>query len=226
MSNIFFFVINLKRNPDRYLSVSKMLDEIKCPYSRIEAVDGSNIQFNENCLHILKCRPSLLNSVFKCINFEQEWIYDGSIASSFPGLNLLGHEGTKGLMMSNIIAFIESKKLNYDWYCILEDDGEINVNIYNEICKFIQNPQNNNLEMIFLDVRNAGGSAANLFNKNIIDQFINDLHPLSDFSITMEEKYGLAPLWDWKLWCYVLNYNIKYAFLPCIHSGRFPSTIN
>jgi hypothetical protein len=132
----------------------------------------------------------------------------------------------KGLILSNIKALQSAENMNYEWYCILEDDAEIDINIYKELQQFINCPENKNMDVIFLDKRRAAGSSGNLFNAKVISKLIEDLHPLSFFSITMEEKYNLAPLWDWKLWCYVQNNNIKYGFLPCIGSGQFPSTIS
>ena len=225
MDKIYFFVLNMNKSLERYDKISKMLNNIGCSYSRIEAIDGTNMEHNEEVLRILKCRTNMLNTKFKCKTFNQDWVYDGSITTSFPGLNIYGHHGAKGLILSNMKAFYTSIYLQYNWVCILEDDAEINQDIYNKLCDFISQPENLNIDVIFLDKRGPGGSAGNLFSKNIIPQLISELHPLSDFSINMEELYGMAPLWDWKLWSYVKHNNINYSIFPCIDSGNFPSTI-
>lgn len=225
MDQIYFFVLNMKKNPERYSKISNMLNIIGCLYSRVEAIDGTNMEHNDEVLHMLKCRTAMLNTQFTCKTFNQDWVYDGSISSSFPGLNMYGHYGAKGLILSNIKAFHDSTHLKYKWFCVLEDDAEITQDIYNNLCNFINQPENQNIDIIFLDERGPGGSAGNLYSNHIISQLISDLNPLSDFSINMEEIYGMAPLWDWKLWSYVKHNNINYSIVPCIQSGSFPSTI-
>jgi len=56
---------------------------------------------------------------------------------------------------------------------------------------------------------------------------IKKLYPLSDFSITNEDKYKKGTnLWDWKLWVYLDNFNIKHTAYPLVPSGKFKSQIN
>jgi hypothetical protein len=217
---------------DRYENIRKMLDNIPgCVYSRIEAVDGGKMEQSLECQKLLSLNKELINKNFKSIAFNQKWIYDGTVRTSFPGLNLFGHHGAKGLILSNIKAFENALSLNYDWFCILEDDAMIDLATYNTIITFINSPENKNMDMILLDYRNYGygGTAGMLYSMNIMGRLLNELHPLSNFSINMEEKHGLATLWDWKLWKYIENTEnpkIKYASLPCIKCADFVSTIN
>jgi hypothetical protein len=76
-----------------------------------------------------------------------------------------------------------------------------------------------------LDIRPFGGACAVLYNQRIIPTVLKDLHPLSDFSIHHEKKYGLTNLWDWKLWSYLKN-DIKYSLNPVVPSGLFKSEIS
>lgn len=228
--SIFFLVLNMNRNPERYANISIMLNKVGCSFSRIEAIDGGNLEDNKDCKKMLKCRPHLLNKTLKCINYGQEWIYDGGPLTSFPGLNVHGHEGTKGLTLSNLKAFEVAKQMNYEWYCLLEDDAEMTQEVYDKILHFIQNENNKEVDIVLLDIRNYGfgGTAGMLYNKKVLDSLIRDLHPLSDFSIDMEEKYNLCNLWDWKLWTYLKhgNLSLKIQILPCITCADFASTIN
>ena len=67
-----------------------------------------------------------------------------------------------------------------------------------------------------------------LYNKKIIPTVLNDLHPLSNFSINAL-NYGdknLVNLWDWKLYKYISCINKNYKTLPCVKSGSFISTID
>lgn len=251
--NIHFLILNMNKNKDRWEKISSILNNIQVSYSRIEGIDGFKLLKNKDAQEILKCRSHLLGITFKCHTFSQEWVYDGSINNSFPGLNIFGHEGAKGLILSNIKAFqkcisinndyiyglnddinvncskyksyIEKSYYKYDWFCILEDDAIINRTIYNEILTFIE--ENKDIDIILLDKRQGGGAAGVLYNSKIIKQVLEDLHPLSDFSITMEDEYNHATLWDWKLWHYVNNNpQIKCKIFPCIASGGFESTID
>ena len=228
---IHFFILNMKKNADRYQHIEKMLNAIKCSYSRIEAIEGNKMADNLECKQLLNTRPELIDTIMKSIGFKQTWKYDGSILKSFPGLNLIGHEGAKGLILSNVKAFQNALMLDYDWYCILEDDAIIDSEIYQILCDFVNNPANKTVDIILLDDRNYGfgGTAGMMYNMNVIGRVLEDLHPLSNFSITMEKKYGLATLWDWKLWKYIensINPVINFVQLPCIKSGDFESTIN
>jgi hypothetical protein len=230
-NKIYFFVMNMSKNVERYEHIKKMLDDIHCSYSRIDAIDGRTMEYNPECKEILKCRPELLNTTFKCLTFKQEWKYDGSIYTSFPGLNIDGHEGAKGLILSNMKAFKNALLMDYEWYCVLEDDSVINQGVYDKLCNFVKQPENKSYDIVLLDERHFGwgGAAGVLYNIKIIGRLLNDLHPLSNFSIKMEEKYSLATLWDWKLWTYIkntVNPTINYTTLPCIKSGDFISTIN
>lgn len=228
-NSIYFFVLNMDKNKDRYKNISKKLDYLNLKYKRIKAIDGKNMSSDSYASKILAPRHYLLNKKFKCNEKNQTWIYDGTIEKSFPALHLDGHYGTKGLTLSNLSAFEESLKLDYDWYCILEDDAEINNDVYNKILSFINDPENKNqVDIVLLDERadGWGGTAGMLYNKKIIKQLIQDLHPLSNFSITIEDEYKHTGLWDWKLWSYIKNNNINYKNLPIIKSGIFASTID
>jgi hypothetical protein len=228
--SIYFFILNMDKNTERYQNISNHLDSFNCNYSRIKAVDGFNMDNDDDVIELLQPRTELMNNLFQCIETKKKWLYDGTIFKSFPNLKLYGHQGTKGLTLSNIKAFIEASKLNYDWFCILEDDAEIDKNTYNKIMNFISDINNINVDIVLLDARHNGwgGTAGMLYNKKIILSLIKDLHPLSLFSIN-SHKYGnkkLGNLWDWKLWKYVKFINKNFKTLPCVKSGNFKSTIN
>lgn len=235
----------MDKNVDRREDMEQKLKNLNIlNYSRIVGVDGTEMHLNDKCKKILEPIQHLIGHKMDCIHFSQEWIYDGSIEKSFPGVNLHSHFGTKGLTMSNLIAFEESLLMDKQWICILEDDAEINEQSLNSIFNFINNDANKNIEMVLLDSRWSafGGTAGMLYNKNSIQKFIKDLHPLSEFSIISEKKCETLMLtffsdqtsdlklwdmnfWDWKLWKYLKYANISYYQLPCIDSGKYPTTI-
>jgi len=260
MNNIHFLILNMNKNKDRWQKMVNILNKLNISYSRIEAVDGFKLEKNNDSIvkHILSKRNDLINTVLKCNTFDQSWNYDGTIKTSFPGLNINGNEGAKGLIISNMKAFDDCLKINneyiyglnddntkqineyhsyldnnfdfykYQWFCILEDDAILSSDVLKKIEDFLNDISQNNdkTDIILLDNRIGGGAAGVLYNSKIINKLRKDLHPLSDFSITMEEKYKHSPLWDWKLWFYVNNNNINYKILPCIQSGEFTSTID
>ena len=223
----------MNKNPERYQNIKKMLDELpQCTYSRVEAVDGYNMNEDKDAIRILESKPELLGKTFYYKNFNQtdleKWNYDGTIFTSFPGLSLYNHhQGAKGLIVSNMKAFEIASLLPYSWYCILEDDAEIDVYAYTSILKLLHYNQDK-IDIVLLDKRGEGfgGTAGILYKSSIIKQVYKDLHPLSDFSITLEDKTTFPTLWDWKLWQYLKLYKIKYLSLPCIGSGKFESTIS
>lgn len=229
---IYFFVLNMNKNEDRYKNIKQMLDSLSgCKYSRIEAIDGYHMEKDKNAKNILSCRQELLGEKFSYINFHktnlEEWYYDGTIRKSFPGLSLDGNMGAKGLVLSNMKAFEVAKSLPFSWYCILEDDAEIDLDAYISILKFLYHNYNK-FDIILLDKRGNGfgGTSGVLYKSTIIKQVSEELHPLSQFSITLEEKTTMSTLWDWKLHKYLEIYQIKYGTLPCIGSGKFDSTIS
>ena len=240
MQTIHFFILNMEKNTERFQNISTKLTDLQVSFSHIKAIDGTilknkneNENKNENkneVLNILKPRLELLYKKFKHIVTNDEWIYDGSIHKSFPNCTLNGNYGTKGLTLSNIKAFETAIQMNFDWYCILEDDAEIDKKALKKIKTFINKHANINVDIVLLDSRHFGwgGCSGMLYNKKIIPQLIKDLHPLSDFSIN-SHLYGdpnLGNLWDWKLWKYLAHINSNFKQLPCIDSGNFPSTIN
>jgi len=261
MDNVHFIILNMNKNKDRWDKMVNTLNNLNINFTRVEAIDGFKLDNNNDHIvkQILSKRNELMNSVLKCQTFNQSWIYDGTIKTSFPGLNIYGNEGAKGLVLSNMKAFDECLKINkdyiyglnddntklindnrylsltnnnyfkYQWFCILEDDAILNKDVIKKIENFLNDLSKNNdkIDIIILDTRIGGGAAGVLYNSSVISKLRKDLHPLSEFSITMEEKYNHSPLWDWKLWHYVNNnININFKTLPCIESGQFTSTIN
>ena len=230
-TSIHFLVINMDKNKDRLDILLPQLRNIKCSYTIVKGIDGNNMENDADAIKILSplknVENKLLGTTFHHIVTKKKWIYDGTVSTSFPNLNLNGHHGTKGLTLSNIKAFMIASKLNYRWFCVLEDDSVINMNIYNIIKK--TSIVNNNKDIILMDKRDNGwgGTCSMLYNKRIIKTLIRDLHPMSFFSIN-SHKIGdknLCNLWDWKLWKYVANINKNFTSCPCVPSGKFKSTI-
>jgi hypothetical protein len=196
----------------------------------VKAINGFNMENDREARFILKPRQDLLGTLFQSVETKRKWVYDGSISKSFPNLNLLSHYGTKGLTLSNIKAFAIANNINSEWFCILEDDAELDDMSYKKIKNFVQNKYNKRYDIVLLDGRHNGfgGTCAMLYNKRIIPRLIRDLHPLSNFSI-LAANYGdknLGNLWDWKLWKYVMYVNKNFTTLPCVSSGKFVSTIS
>jgi hypothetical protein len=224
----------MDKNKDRLDILLPQLKNIKCSYTIVKGIDGNNMENDADAIKILSplknVENKLLGKTFHHIVTKKKWIYDGTVSTSFPNLNLNGHHGTKGLTLSNIKAFMIASKLNYRWFCVLEDDSEIDMNIYNIIKK--TSIVNNNKDIILMDKRDNGwgGTCAMLYNKRIIETLIRDLNPMSLFSIN-SHKIGdknlgnLCNLWDWKLWKYVKYVNKKFTTCPCVPSGKFKSTI-
>jgi len=228
--SLYFLVINLDKNKDRYNAISKSLSELNCVFERVRAINGYDMTNDDDAKKLLFPRNYLIGKLFRSIDTKRSWVYDGSVEKSFPNLNLYGHHGTKGLTLSNIKCFEIASQLNYDWFCILEDDSVIDENTLNKITDFIGNPENNKYDIVLLDDRHYGwgGTCAMLYNKRIIYTLMHHLHPLSKFSL-YSYKYGdknLGNVWDWKLWKYVNFINKKFTLLPCVKSGNFPSTIS
>lgn len=225
-----FMVLNMKKNTDRLENITDSLKKLNCNYTIIEAIDGNDMENNEDVKKIIKPVPRLFGAVFQSIDTKKKWIYDGTISKSFPNLNLYGHYGTKGLTLSNLKAFMIASSMIFEWFCIIEDDAEINNDIYNDILNFINTNNNSKNDIILLDSRHNGwgGTAAMLYNKRIINKLIVDLHPLSKFSI-FSNKLGdknLGNVWDWKLWKYIMYINKNFITFPCVDSGKFISTIS
>jgi len=229
--SLYFLVINLDKNKDRYDVISKSLSDFDCKFERVRAINGYDMSNDEDAKNLLFPRDYLIGKLFRSIDTKRLWVYDGSVEKSFPNLNLYGHHGTKGLTLSNIKCFEIACNLNYDWFCILEDDAVMDYETLNIIKKFVNDPNNNNKhDIVLLDDRTDGwgGTSAILYNKRVINTLKHHLHPLSNFSI-LSHKYGdknLGNLWDWKLWKYVNFINKRFALLPCVKSGNFPSTIS
>jgi len=223
--HVHVFVLNMDKNKDRWISVQGMLDTCYgCKYTRVAAIDGRDMN-TEICTKILH-RPSLVGTTMK--NGVTTWTYDGTPATSFPNTELYGNWGTKGLTVSNIYAMLMSLHVKCNWVIILEDDAEINNDVFHKIVRFLNEHQDK--DIVLLDKRHDGwgGTAGMAYHKRALKKIIEDLHPLSEFSIHSDE-YGdpnLGNLWDWKLWKYVCHVNKNFVCFPCIDSGKFVSTIN
>jgi len=220
----------MKKNTDRLENITSCLNRLHCSYTIVEAIDGTDMENNVDVQRIIKPVPRLFGALFQSVDTKKKWVYDGTISKSFPNLNLYGHYGTKGLTLSNIKAFMMASTMDFEWFCILEDDVEITSDIYNKILIFINTGSNKNYDIILLDGRNDGwgGTSGMLYNKRIINTLIKDLHPLSKFSIFSNQigDKNLGNLWDWKLWKYVIHVNKNFTTFSCIPSNKFISTIS
>jgi hypothetical protein len=220
----------MDKNKNRLENISKKLNTYRLQFTRVKAINGHDMENDSEARFILKPRKDLLGTLFQSVETKKRWIYDGSVNKSFPNLNLLGHHGTKGLTLSNIKAFAIANTMNYDWFCILEDDAELDNVSYSKLKTFVENKSNMKYDIVLLDGRHNGfgGTCAILYNKRIIPTLIRDLHPLSNFSIR-STNYGdktLGNLWDWKLCKYITYVNKNFTTLPCVSSGKFVSTIS
>lgn len=229
---IHFFILNMDKDTDRYQNTKSQLDSViyKPNYSRIKGIDGRKMDNDIVCIELLQPKKELVGKEFN--HSDQKWIYDGTPSTSFPSLNINDHYGTKGLTLTNMIAFQEALKPYYnsiEWFCILEDDAVITDDSFRAICNFIINPKNSHNDIVVLDVRKYGGTTGVLYNRKILNKLLNDLHPLSDFSIRFYEKMNRSALWDWKLYDYIRkekSEKIFHSLLPCIKESGADSTIN
>lgn len=228
---VLFLVINMYKNKNRYFHISKQLNMLQQRYNfkyiRVEGVDGFKLEDDPWVKTMLRPRTHLLGNTLTCLESNDSWVYDGTIATSFPGLQYHGRWGYKGLTMSNLKCFttFREKYPDYNWYCILEDDAEITEEIYTKINQLVKsNPQT---DIILLDARGGGrgGTAGMIYNERIIDHMLQHLHPLSEFSIDIDQV-DMSNLWDWLLWKYIDYFNIKNISCPIIHSGKFISMIS
>ena len=232
MNKVRFVVLNMDKNVERLKNISQNLKTYNIPFLRVRAINGYDMANDEDAKLLLAPRKHLLGAIFQSVETKKKWVYDGTIHKSFPNLNLFGHYGTKGLTLSNIKAFyiISKLNMNYEWFCILEDDAELDDDSYNKIKGFVENQSNSNYDIVLLDVRHNGfgGTCAVMYNKRIIPSLICDLHPLSKFSILANHigDRNLGNLWDWKLWKYLNFVNKNFTSLPCVSSGKFISTIS
>jgi hypothetical protein len=234
-----FYVINLKKDEDRMKNIENNLLRNKINFQRIEAISLENYDLNsQNLQNILSPIKDLMNTKFT--HKDKEWFYDGTIYKSFPGLDLNGHWGTKGLTLSNIKTFntiLEQNKKFWSkkiYHCILEDDAVITKDVYKQILLFINNQKGNKkYDVILLDARfnGEGGCAGVIYSNDIIPKIKEDLHPCSKFSQENEKKHihkkGLnCNLWDWKLYSYLKTFNINFGRLPIVKTNGLISTIN
>lgn len=230
-NSILFIIINMKKNTDRWENINNAFKTINnkynCTYIRVEGVDGRNMENDASAKELLKPREHLIGNTFHCCESNEHWTYDGAPATSFPGLFLKRHYGTKGLTVSNMKCFdvIQKYYPDFNWYCILEDDCDINETTYNTILNTV-NKTNSLNDILVLDDRGKCGTSAIVYNQRIINDVIEHLHPLSPFSIENEGKYKMGTnLWDYKLWSYLDNFKIANETYPIVKSGLFKSEI-
>lgn len=229
---VLFMILNMDKNVERFENLSSKLKEIECFYLRIPGVDGKLMKDNIDARQILKPRKELLNQTFFCLESDEKWVYDGSISTSFPNLFLNGHYGTKGLTLSNIKAFELASVFShaFDWFCVLEDDAEIDKSTHDAIIDYCQKRSPSETDCILMDKRAGGwgGACAVCYSSCAIKRIKEDLHPLSQFSLN-SHKFGermMTNLWDWKLWKYINYVSQRFAVFPIVTSGNFPSTID
>jgi len=227
--SIYIFVLNLDSNKDRWIFMKNQLDKLDCKYERINACNGYQMEKNEDQDHyekLLYNRNNAIGREFICYESKDNWIYDGSLEKSWPGLHLKGHYGTKGLTLSNLDAFNKGQELNYDYYLILEDDAEISIREYEKIKELIA--EQKFMDIFLLDERSNGlcGTAGMLYKRNVLKQLATDLEPTSEYSINFEKENKYTNLFDWKILTYIKWKKMKYLNYGLLKSGKFKSTIS
>ena len=220
---ILFMILNMNKSIDRMNNMDNIFKKLGENYIRIESVDGKNIDKDKICKKIYK--KDLIGKILHSYESKQKWKYDGTIKNSFPGMNLNGHHGYKGLTLSNMKAFYESKKYNFDWLIILEDDIYLTKK---ELLQIKSHLLINNNDVVLLDERGNGygGACGVAYRKKVIDKMINEFDPLSEFSINYEKNFNKAALNDWKLYDILNHFKIPYNSYPIIRSGYYDSTIS
>lgn len=224
------YVLNLPESQDR---MQKIADDLTgspaVRVKRIEAVNGfdlANVPDDE----FLQDYKHLKGSTMYCQGFSETWIYDGTLTTAFPGLSLGGHQGDKGLTLSNLRAMkaaLASDQLE-EWVCIAEDDAELPPVTMQEIVKIVNTTTDQ--DILWFDERyriggeDGSGTVFVCYRKSILPQLIEDMHPLSDFSRGFEATFKRGNLWDWQLYAYA-NTNHRLKLHPLVKSGRFPSLI-
>jgi len=112
------YVLNLDREPDKYLKTKKQLDLFDIKHIRFSGVDGNSIEITNNW-----------DNVKKNINFK-------------PGSGLIENKFAYGCLLSHQKIIQHAKKHNYKKILILEDDVLIHQNFKNEIQKLKNLPTN------------------------------------------------------------------------------------
>ena len=219
------YTLNLADSTERMRKIEHDLrDSPRLRMTRIEAVKGSDLKnvpdapFLDNYTH-------LVGSSMHSHEFKQTWVYDGTLDTAFSGLNLHGHDGYKGLTLSNLRAMeaaIASKNPE-PWLCIAEDDARLPKEVIQEIEDTITTTTDH--DIVWFDSRGLGGTSLVCYHKSVLPQVVKHMHPLSDFSRTYEERFQRANLWDWQLGSYT-THNHRLKVHPLVKSGDFISLIS
>lgn len=221
---ILFFVINMAHNKDRWSKIESDLIRCRTTFVRIEGVNGHSMTQDAFVQQSLK--PQVRRLGQKMFGPEgDQWVYTGTVQTSFPGLYHHGHTGTKGLTMSNLKCCVVAQWYAAEWFCVLEDDSEISLGVYRHILN-IASAAKPTTDVILLDKRGRGGTCAMLYRKRILQRLYVDLHPLSDFSFKSSTEHATDNLWDWKLWSWLDHCGIIHETHPVVPSGNFKSTIS
>ena len=225
--SVSYLVINMDKNEERLAAVAEQFGRLGVEFKRVRGVDGRAMDSDPAAVKLLAPRAALLGQNFTS-DAKEAWAYDGTVGASFPHLHRYGHFGTKGLTLSNLLAF--ATPVQTEWVCVLEDDAEIDRAAFEQIESYARDPANSGNDIVLLDARanGWGGTAGMLYRASALPAVAAHMHPLSDFSVnvTRYPRANLGNLWDWKLWKYVEFVHGRCATMPCIGSGRFKSEID
>ena len=219
------YILNLPESRDRMRKITKDLrGSPAVRVKRVEAVRGTNLSHRQ-AAQFLNGYSHLKGAFMHSQDFKQKWVYDGTLDTAFPGLNRLGHDGDKGLTLSNLRAMKAALAWEQpeQWVCIAEDDAHLPPEVIREVVRVVNATTDH--DILWFDSRGLGGAALVCYRKSILPQVLKHMHPLSDFSRSYEARSGRANLWDWQLGSYArLNHRLKVH--PLVKSGAFESTIS
>ena len=161
----------------------------------------------------------------------ENWEYDGTANTAFPGLFRGAKQGYKGLAMSSLIAMRQALTdcaagATYQWACIAEDDVVLNKRVLRTVRDAVlsADPETG---VIWCDKRGKGGACLICYRIDFLPRVMARVHPLSDFSQTYEERMGRCTLWDWVLWdALAAAPAIPTTVLKVVDSGWSESTIS
>ena len=74
MHSTHFLVLNMDKNKDRLDHITKNLNTYNIPFTRVKAINGFNMENNNEAKIILKPRKDLLGTLFQSVETKKKWI--------------------------------------------------------------------------------------------------------------------------------------------------------
>lgn len=224
--HVAYYLMTLPMMSERRTTMTRRFKQLDAPLEVVIAVNGKKMDSDPRAVALFADQAK--GTPMHNTEYGENWTFDGRPSTGFGLLSRNGHQGIKGLWLSNILAMqvavVTQPEANDQWACILESDAVIDEATHRTILLRIRHHSMNHI-VLFDGWR---GACAVCYRLDVLRKVERDLRPMAHFAMHSELS---SNLWDWLLFDYVRKMGAAGTLSfhnagQVVRNGDFDSTIS